>query len=73
MRDIHTDILYHNYNMYSHNNQTCLYLKQTLTNVECEPEEHFPTNNDCNRNGNCSGDNTNDDDRVLVVIVDVAP
>ena len=41
--------------------------------MECEPEEHFPTNNDCNRNGNCSGDNTNDDDRVLVVVVDVAP
>ena len=41
--------------------------------MECEPEEHFPTNNDCNRNGNWSGDDTNDGDRVLVVVVDVTP
>jgi len=41
--------------------------------VECEPKEHLSSNNGGNRNGNCSGDDTYNDDRVSVVVVDVTP
>ena len=41
--------------------------------MEYESEEHFPRDNDCKRNDKYSNDNTNYDDRVSVVVVDVAP